>query len=122
MTDRRSFDDDALAPLRAELQRRADALAAAAAGGAAALAGPVGRLSAAARALFELEERRLRDAGSPSLTRHAMEHERFLASLAEVVRLAGAGADAELAVLRPATFVGAWLDAHSRTDAELPRG
>jgi hemerythrin-like metal-binding protein len=82
----------------------------------------VARLSELARALFDSEERTLREAGAISLVRHTREHQRFLDDLQVVSsELARRGPEA-LTDLKVARHVAAWLEAHvGQTDRDLDR-
>ncbi len=77
------------------------------------------QLLATAREQFEAEERRLRDQKSPSLVRHAREHDRFLADLGAMVAIASRGDARGLGELRPERWIPEWLSAHARTDRDL---
>ncbi len=80
------------------------------------------QLLAIAREQFEAEERRLRDQKSPSLVRHAREHDRFLADLGAMVAIASRGDTRGLGELRPERWIPEWLSAHARTDHDLAEG
>jgi hemerythrin len=77
------------------------------------------QLLATAREQFEAEERRLRDQKSPSLVRHAREHDRFLADLGAMVAIASRGDARGLGELKPERWIPEWLSAHARTDRDL---
>jgi hemerythrin len=77
------------------------------------------QLLATAREQFEAEERRLREGRSPSLVRHAREHDRFLADLGALVSLASRGDARGLGQLKPERWIPEWLAAHARTDRDL---
>lgn len=77
------------------------------------------QLLATAREEFEAEERRLRERRSPSLVRHAREHDRFLADLGAMVAIASRGDSRSLGELRPERWIPEWLSAHARTDQDL---
>jgi hemerythrin len=77
------------------------------------------RLLATAREQFEAEERRLREQKSPSLVRHAREHDRFLADLGAMVAIASRGDTRGLGELKPERWIPEWLSAHARTDRDL---
>ncbi len=77
------------------------------------------QLLATAREQFEAEERRLRDQKSPSLVRHAREHDRFLADLGAMVAIASRGDTRGLGELKPERWIPEWLRAHARTDRDL---
>ena len=97
--------NEAIDSLQLELFRRATHLIEAARTRQAAEArAHVARVTELARHLFQSEEQILREAGSPSLERHAREHQRFLSDL-QVDR-----------------HVLAWLEAHvGQTDRDLDR-
>jgi hemerythrin len=78
-----------------------------------------GKLLATAREGFQAEERRLREARSPSLVRHAGEHERFLTDVGAIVALAAKGDTGGVVALRPERFIPDWLSAHARSDRDL---
>ena len=109
--------------LQVELFRRANQLVTAARSRQAPEArAHVARVTELCAVMFEVEERLLREAGAPSLERHAREHQRFLTDLAllstELAR-SGPGALADLQVSR---FVPEWLEAHvGQTDRDLDR-
>jgi hemerythrin len=107
--------------LRKDLLRGADAvvLAAARAAPPAELAPLAQTLLETARAEFEAEERRLRDARSLTLVRHATEHERFLSDLAALVATAARGNAVAVRALRPERWIPEWLSAHAGTDRDL---
>jgi len=112
---------DDLDTLRRTLHERADRLLAATGAPALAeLAAAAERLSAAARPLFDEEERLLRETESLTLERHAREHARFLADLAGLADAAIRGDRDAVAAVRPAAWLASWLAAHGRTDRELP--
>jgi hemerythrin len=115
--------NEAIDSLQLELFRRATQLIdAARAQQAAEARAHVARVTELARHLFESEEQLLREAGAPSLERHAREHRRFLTDLALVsTELARRGPGA-LAELRVDRHVTAWLEAHvGQTDRDLDR-
>jgi hemerythrin-like metal-binding protein len=109
--------------LRQELVRRADQLVRAARGARAAEArAHVERVRELARTLFQAEERRLGEAGSLTLERHAREHARFLDDLAALGAEPGRRGEAALADVPVERFVREWLTAHATgTDLELSR-
>lgn len=110
-----------LQTLRRALHERADRLlAATSAPSLAELAAAAERLAAAARPLFDEEERRLRDAESLTLERHAREHTRFVADLAGIADAAVRGDREAVVALRPAAWLASWLAAHGRTDRDVP--
>ena len=84
-----------------------------------ALAGLAQQLFATAREQFEAEERRLKEAGAPSLVRHAREHQRFLADLGAMISLASRGDATGVVALKPDRWIPEWLSAHARTDRDL---
>jgi hemerythrin len=83
------------------------------------VAAAAGRVTTAARALFEEEEARLRAAGALSLVRHVHEHEKLLSDLVTLAALAARGDAAGVSSLRPDRWIRDWLAAHALTDAEL---
>ncbi|MGC3999219.1 MAG: hypothetical protein QM767_17985 [Anaeromyxobacter sp.] len=83
------------------------------------IAGLASRLLETSQQLFEREERRLAEGKASSLVRHAHEHGRFLADLAELAELAQSGDAAGLETLRPQRWLKSWIAAHARTDKDL---
>ncbi len=113
--------DEKIDGLRAAMARDAERLVSALrAGHLGTVASLSQQLVSTARQQFEAEERRLREAGSPTLVRHAREHQRFLADLGAMAALAARGDLRDVAALRPEQWIPAWLAAHARTDGGLP--
>lgn len=113
--------DDRIDGLRAAMARDAERLVSALrAGHLGSVASLAQQLVSTARQQFEAEERRLREAGSPTLVRHAREHQRFLADLDAMATLAARGDIGDVVALRPERWIPAWLAAHARTDSGLP--
>jgi hemerythrin len=77
------------------------------------------QLLATAQRQFQAEEQRLRGAGAPSLERHSMEHERFLADLGAMLSLATRGDTRGVVALKPDRWIPDWLAAHACTDRDL---
>lgn len=115
--------DEALDAMQLELFRRAAQLVEAARTRKAPEArAHVARLTELARLLFEAEEGLLREAGAPSLERHASEHRRFLEDLAQFSREVASRGPGALADLQVARYVATWLEAHvGTTDRDLDR-
>jgi hemerythrin-like metal-binding protein len=77
-------------------------------------------LRAAAAAQFADEETRLRDAGSPSLERHALEHERLLADLDDLADDLTRYGLAAVQKVRFTSWLPRWIDIHvARTHCDL---
>lgn len=73
-------------------------------------------------AQFAAEEQFLREAGHASLTRHELEHRRFLADVAALAARVGAGERASVDAVRFAGFVADWVTAHVEgADRDLAR-
>lgn len=113
--------DERIDGLRAAMARDAEKLVSAlGAGRLGAVASLAQQLVSTARQQFEAEERRLREAKSPTLVRHTREHQRFLADLGAMAALAARGDLRDVVALRPERWLPAWLAAHARTDNGLP--
>jgi hemerythrin-like metal-binding protein len=71
---------------------------------------------------FAAEEQWLREAGDPSLSRHELEHRRFLADLATYAGHVSGGRRASVDALHLSGFVADWIAAHvAGADRDLAR-